>query len=381
MNIGIVAPCAVPFVIGGAEKFWWGLEGYINEHTPHAADIIKPPSPEHDFWSLIKSYRYFSALDLSAFDIIVSCKYPAWMVRHDHHKVYMFHKLRGLYDAYPGDVQLPAEMLAQKTSSSLIMVCQRAIDGKAESAELFDALEDFRASARAVDVAFPGPLSRLVLHALDATAFAPGRVRGFGALSHEVAARANYFPTGQSVNVFHPPTSAKIEPGEYGDYIFTASRLDAPKRVELIAEAMQHVRSDLKLKIAGTGPQEHRLRALASADPRIELLGHVNETTLSGLYANALAVVFVPWREDYGLITLEAMCAGKAVITTHDAGGPTELVRHDLNGWVVSPTAADIGRAMQRLDSDRNRTREMGAAGLETARSVTWAPLVEWLVD
>lgn len=382
MNIGIVAPCAVPLVIGGAEKFWWGLERYINEHTPHAADIIKPPSPEHDFWSLIRSYRYFSALDLSAFDVIVSCKYPAWMVRHANHKVYMFHKLRGLYDAYPGDVRLSPELHAHEASSDLIRLCELALEGKADSRDVFDALDAFRASGQGqMNVEFPGPLSRLVVHALDATAFSNGKIQGFGALSREVAARKDYFPAGRAVDVFHPPTSARIEPGDYGDYLFTASRLDGPKRVELIAEAMQHVRSDLTLKIAGTGPQEDRLRSLAAADPRIELLGHVSETALAGLYANALAVAFVPWREDYGLITLEAMQAGKAVITTHDAGGPTELVRHEHNGLIVAPVARELGQAIDQLSTDRARARALGAAALETARHVSWEPLVEWLIN
>jgi hypothetical protein len=49
MKIGIAAPCPQPFVIGGAEKLWWGLAQYINASTSHQADIIKLPVAEDDF--------------------------------------------------------------------------------------------------------------------------------------------------------------------------------------------------------------------------------------------------------------------------------------------------------------------------------------------
>ena len=43
MRIALVAPSAVPFGVGGAEKLWWGLSSYVNRHTPHAMELIKLP--------------------------------------------------------------------------------------------------------------------------------------------------------------------------------------------------------------------------------------------------------------------------------------------------------------------------------------------------
>ncbi|HCO61624.1 MAG TPA: glycosyltransferase, partial [Porticoccaceae bacterium] len=100
MKIAVVAPGSVPYTIGGAEKLWWGLVDHINSLTSYDAELVKLSSPERTFPELMASYRRFSELDLSGFDRIISTKYPAWMVDHPDHVVYMQHKLRGLYDAY-----------------------------------------------------------------------------------------------------------------------------------------------------------------------------------------------------------------------------------------------------------------------------------------
>ena len=100
LRIGIVAPSPCPFTVGGAEKLCWGLLEHINRATPHVADLIKLPGPEGDLRSLVRGYASFSRLDLGGFDVVISSKYPAWMVSHPRHVVYMLHRLRGLYDTY-----------------------------------------------------------------------------------------------------------------------------------------------------------------------------------------------------------------------------------------------------------------------------------------
>src|SRR5947209_4626348 len=100
MKIAIVAPSPIPFTIGGAEKLWWGLLRQINENSAHQAELIKIPVREHAFWELVDSYERLFHLDLTYFDLVISTKYPAWMVSHPHHICYMQHRLRGLYDAF-----------------------------------------------------------------------------------------------------------------------------------------------------------------------------------------------------------------------------------------------------------------------------------------
>ena len=78
-------------------------------------------------------------------------------------------------------------------------------------------------------------------------------------------------------------------------------------------------------------------------------LGQISEDALRQHYANALAVPFVPYDEDYGYITIEAMLSGKPVVTTLDAGGPTEFVIDGETGRVVPPEASVLGQALDAL--------------------------------
>src|SRR4029077_17469790 len=109
----------VPYMVGGAEKLWWGLATHLNEHTTHQAEIIKLPSPEHDLASLMRSYEAFSQLDLGGFDMVISGKYPAWMVENPLHVCYMLHRLRGLYDAFLGMPEVSTEIAAHRGVAAL----------------------------------------------------------------------------------------------------------------------------------------------------------------------------------------------------------------------------------------------------------------------
>jgi glycosyltransferase involved in cell wall biosynthesis len=98
------------------------------------------------------------------------------------------------------------------------------------------------------------------------------------------------------------------------------------------------------------------------------------------LYKGALAVVYAPYDEDFGYVTLEAFLASKPVITTTDAGGPLEFVEDEVNGFICVPEAEAVAASINRLAGDRTRAKALGLAGLERARGITWEHVVEKLV-
>ena len=65
--------------------------------------------------------------------------------------------------------------------------------------------------------------------------------------------------------------------------------------------------------------------------------------------ARCRAVVFPPFNEDYGFVTVEAFMCGKPVITCSDSGGPAELVRDGESGFVTEPTPEALAAAMRAL--------------------------------
>jgi glycosyltransferase involved in cell wall biosynthesis len=370
--------------VGGAQRLWWGLIDIINARTAHQADLITLPAPEHDFFSTIASYARFAALDLSGFDRIVSTKYPAWAVRHPDHRIYIQHMLRGLYDTYSGPLEIPAAADKHARTRRVLELTEPAATlSDANIEELYSLLDKIGSgdTEERLLYPFPGPLARRVIHALDRFATSPRHIRRYGAISATVAHRGEYFPHGAAVDVIHHPSNLSVLTGDAQKYFLTVSRLDGPKRIDLIIRAMRETRTTLPLKIAGAGPQEERLRALAGDDPRIEFLGYRSDRELAALYSDALAVLFVPQDEDYGLVTVEAFAAAKPVITVSDAGGPTELVRHGTSGWVVPPTVSAVARAITEAGANAEDSARRGRAAAVAGAQITWSRLIDWLVQ
>ncbi|MBU6388884.1 glycosyltransferase [Patescibacteria group bacterium] len=106
------------------------------------------------------------------------------------------------------------------------------------------------------------------------------------------------------------------------DYFLSVNRLVGYKRVDVIIEACK--KAKVTLKVTGGGPDEGRLRKLAGHDPHIEFLGRVPDKALQGLYGNARAFIQAS-EEDFGIVPVEAMAAGRPVIA-YDKGGVRESV-------------------------------------------------------
>ena len=100
---------------------------------------------------------------------------------------------------------------------------------------------------------------------------------------------------------------------------------------------------------------------------------------LVDLYRDALAVVYPPYDEDFGYVTLEAFLARKPVVTATDSGGPNEFVADGVNGFVCAPEPDAIAAAINRLAADRQRARSLGDAGYDRARTITWDGVIEKL--
>lgn len=406
MKIALLAPSPVPFVIGGAENLWWGWIAALNAQAGVEADLIKLPSPERSFWEIVDSYRQWARLDVSHFDRVISTKYPAWMAFHEDHHVFLQHKLRGLYDTWPSGWS-PEVMCDAPPVRLLLETLHRAGDSRDALEEVFGALDALR--DRALDVppsmfALPGPLIRAVVHGLDRIGLARSAIRRYAAISATVRDRADYFPAGARVEVFHHPTlpraaAVRCERVPAGA-IFTASRLDAPKRMEWVVDAYLRSGVDAPLVIAGDGPCRAALERQAGQAPvpspalpargeggvsrqagqgrgGIHFVGRLTDAELAAAYRDALFVPFVPDREDYGLITLEALQAGKPVLTCSDAGGVTELVRNGVNGLVTKPSVEALAEGMRRLALDDALRARLAGQARASVESIQWPALAD----
>jgi glycosyltransferase involved in cell wall biosynthesis len=124
----------------------------------------------------------------------------------------------------------------------------------------------------------------------------------------------------------------------------------------------------LQLDLAGRGPLEPALRALAKElgiEDAIRFLGYV--APVQRAIEDAAAVVVPSMGEGFGMVALEAMERARPVIAT-EIGGLGELVEDGVTGYLVPTGEAEpLADAIVRLVSDLPRAAQMGLAGRRRA--------------
>ena len=130
------------------------------------------------------------------------------------------------------------------------------------------------------------------------------------------------------------------------------------KRVELAVGAMagrpEH------LVVIGEGPERARLERMAG--PNVSFLGRVDDEVLLGQYRRCRALLH-PAVDDFGMVMVEALAAGKPVIASLE-GGAAEIVRAGETGvFFDAPTPEAVGAALDRfrllrMRFDPSRLRE-----------------------
>ena len=166
--------------------------------------------------------------------------------------------------------------------------------------------------------------------------------------------------------------------------MLSVARLEDNKRVDLAVQAIAQVPPGLSLVVVGEGSQRRRIELMAQSlgvADRIHFAGAVSDDDLVTLYAGALALVYVPFDEDYGLATLEGFLAARPVITATDSGGTREFVTHDETGLVCDPSPEAIAAAIAQLDADRSLAARLGDAGRQVAQRITWDSVIDRLVS
>ncbi|TSC96234.1 MAG: group 1 glycosyl transferase, partial [Candidatus Berkelbacteria bacterium Licking1014_2] len=104
-----------------------------------------------------------------------------------------------------------------------------------------------------------------------------------------------------------------------------------------------------RLKIAGAGVDESRLKKLAGSSPNIEFLGRVSDNEIVKLYQQAKAYIF-PALEDFGITPLEAMACGCPVLA-YGVGGATETVVNQKTGLLFSEqTSESLKQAIEKSE-------------------------------
>jgi len=334
MKIAIINP-SDEFEIGikgGNQLIAEALAKNIERYTPHKVTKIFLPLKTYPNLSLLKSYLAYSLTDLSKFDIIISLKFPSFMIKHKNHICYFAHFYRQFYDLWSD--------FKNKTPSTY--------------------------------------LTRFIIKSLDKKALS--RTKKNYSYSKFIQSRLEEQGI-KSELLYSPPIEENFRSENY-DYILSTSILnDERKRISLLIKSMKNIKENIKLIIVGDGPHKDYLKELAKDDKRIIFLGYKSPRQLLKLYANALCTCIVSYKEDYGLVTIESMKSKKPVVTCVDSGGPLEFVEHKKTGLIAQPNPESISKQLSFLIKNKQKAKIMGENAFEKVKDINWRNVIDKIIN
>lgn len=153
-------------------------------------------------------------------------------------------------------------------------------------------------------------------------------------------------------------------------------RLAAEKQVEDLR--VLHDIPGTRLVIVGDGPQRPRLEAVL---PGAVFLGHQSGEALSEALASFDIFVHPGESDTFGQTLQEAHASGVPVVAT-GRGGPVDLVRMGIDGWLYEPgNLVDLRMRVVDLAGDAAKRRAFGAAGRAAVEKRSWTALGDELLD
>ncbi len=339
-----VVTSAPPLTEGGHLVVARSLERALVD-AGHRAGIITTPS--NRFGRQGRAYVSTWLTDVSAtgqgdrVDQVISLRFPSFAVRHRTHVSWLNHTMREYYDLW--------ESFSARLSPQ----------GRLKER-----------------------LRRRAIHTADS--FLLRRLDKVFAQSNTVKERLRQWNGIDAEVLYPPPPQRPYRCDGYGDELLFTSRLAPLKRADLVLRALaQPAAANVRCVIAGEGEERQRLEALSAElglGERVRFAGYLSEEGLVDALASCRAVVFPPYSEDYGFVTVEAFASAKAVITCTDSGGPAELVKDGLNGLVTAPEPAALAVALARLSSSAAEAERLGQRARADVGAMTWARVVEKLV-
>ncbi len=159
----------------------------------------------------------------------------------------------------------------------------------------------------------------------------------------------------------------------YPDKLLYVGSLIERKGVDLLIRALAACgNKSVSLVIVGGGREKDNLVRLAKelgVLDRVEFKGFLEGAELKECYRDAGAFV-LPTREDcFGLVLIEAMCAGLPIIVSMYSDGAAETVTDGVNGYIIDPNnAKEFAGAIDRVfgtDDGEAVRAQLGGASYE----------------
>lgn len=178
---------------------------------------------------------------------------------------------------------------------------------------------------------------------------------------------------------FNPETITPAS--QKNDHIFIASRLLERKGIQYVLKALEGIDTDYEIRIAGEGPYKESLVKQASAmDHEITFLGWLEGEELFDEYSRSEIFVLPSTAESFGVVFMEAMAGGNAVIAAEDSGCAD--VVGDA-GILVSPRDVDqIRQAIVTVLNNPEYRQELQKQARERIETdLSWESVTDQIVE
>lgn len=187
---------------------------------------------------------------------------------------------------------------------------------------------------------------------------AANRIEVRCAVSEDARETAEKAMGGRYVLVFNGVDPSEFEgveptPSPHPSILFLG-RHEPRKGLEVLLGALPHLPEDVRIWVAGEGPQTGELRERWADDERIEWLGRISEEEkLARLLGASVFCAPSLHGESFGIVLIEAMAAGTPVVAS-DLPGYSNVARAGTDALLVPPGDSEaLGEALRRvLDDD-----------------------------
>ncbi|MBI1735576.1 MAG: glycogen synthase [Candidatus Rokubacteria bacterium] len=182
------------------------------------------------------------------------------------------------------------------------------------------------------------------------------------------------------------PTDRKDALEKWGvkpPYVLFVGRITDQKGIFHLLEAAPTLPGGVQLVLCASAPDtpeiEQRLKRALPQHPNVKWIDTmVPVEEVVQLYSHAAVFACPSVYEPFGLINLEAMACGTAVVASA-VGGILEVVEDGVTGLLVPPARPDdLAGALRKVLDDPERARAMGVAGRRRVEDhFSWASVAE----
>lgn len=179
--------------------------------------------------------------------------------------------------------------------------------------------------------------------------------------------------------VYHVPNAIDVssftqeEDRRYDKQIIYAGRLSQEKGILDVLDISDKLTKDIHLIIAGSGPEEHKVRHISKKYPNVHYLGYQSKKNTIKLIRGSDILVQPSIMEGGTSSTLLEAMACKTPIIATSVGGNKETIIHMKTAYVVKPnTPAQILEAINSLLSDPIKAQSLSKEAFDVIKNYTW---------